>query len=404
MKQRFSIDVEFIILLLFAILPVVDSINGIFITAGLPSIGTVYKMLVMGVLFLLVVRSGKISPALWATAIGAVAYIVISVSINVFVLDGSLITMDFPIKLAFNALQMVLLLNCYQTGYITGRTLDRIFYISTWLMSALILIPYVLGLGNTIYSGGIGYKGFFFSNNELSVALLILFYYSLYRTTMKLSVLNVIQLGSIAVCVLLLNTKSGMIACALGVVLFVIEYLRKPGARFKGVFVALIVAALLLAKDFIFSQLSDFIGRQLYLHRLYGGSFLDTLVSGRTFLLEKAWETFSADEHFLLRFIIGNGFCSTSLVEMDFIDLFFYLGTLGVAAVAVALVIVFCKSVKNFKKDGTWVRPFGYLLIIGFAFLAGHTLFMATSGCYFVLYLCFCLTYKPEEERIANGH
>jgi hypothetical protein len=403
MKQRFSMTIENIIILLFAILPVVDSVNGILLSRGLPSIGTVYKMGVLALLLLFCIRSGKAQPALLACGLCAVGYIAVSVAVNMFVLGSDLITKDFPIKLAFNALQLVLLLNCHRAGYLTGKGINKIFHISTWLMIVMILVPYGLGLGNTIYSGGIGYKGFFYSNNELSVVLLILFYYSLYRTTMRLSLSNIIQLGGIAVCVLLLNTKSGMIACALGVVLFIVEYLRKPNARFKGLLVVLIVAALLLAKDFILSQVKGFIDRQTYLHTLYGGSFLDTLVSGRTFLLEDAWENFASGEGFLLRFILGNGFCSTTLVEMDFIDLFFYLGVFGVTAVAVVLTVIFCKSAKNFKKDGTWMRPFGYLLMIGFAFLAGHTLFMATSGCYFVLMLCFDLTYYPEEEVLSLG-
>lgn len=403
MKQRFHMEIESVIVLLFSALPVVDSVNGILITAELPSIGSAYKLLLLGLLALFVLRSRSLPPGLWVTAICAVTYILFSVAVNVFVLDGVLPSLDFPVKLSFNVLQLVLLLSCHRAGYLTGRGVDRILNLSTWLMCALLLIPYALGLGNAIYKGGIGYKGFFFSNNELSVALLILFYYSLYRATVTLSVPNVIQLGGIAVCVLLLNTKSGMIACALGVVLFIAEYLRKPGARFKGLLVAAVACALFVAKDFIASQISSFLTRQQYLHRLYGGSILETLVSGRTRLLDSAWAEFSGSPYLLLRVIIGNGFCSEALVEMDFVDMFFYLGILGTVAAAVGIGVVFVKSLPNFRADGTWMRPFGFLLVVGFAFLAGHTLFMATSGCYFVLFLCYCLIYHPQKEALDNG-
>lgn len=402
MKQRFSVNVETVILLLFAALPVVDSVNGILITAELPSIGQVYKVLLLGVLALFVLRSRKLSPGLWVAAACVVGYILLSVAVNVFVLGQTLPSLDFPVKLSFNVLQLVLLLSCHRAGYITGRTVDRILNISTWLMCALLLIPYALGLGNAIYKGGIGYKGFFFSNNELSVALLILFYYSLYRTTVTLSVLNVIQLGGIAVCVLLLNTKSGMIACALGVVLFIFEYLRKPGARFKWLLVAAVAAALFVAKDFIASQVSSFLTRQQYLHRLYGGSMLETLVSGRTRLLDSALAEFTGSPWLPLRVFIGNGFCSAALVEMDFVDLFFYLGIFGALGAALFVAVIFIHSLPNFRKDGTWVRPLGFLLVVGFSFVAGHTLFMATSGCYFVLFLCYCLIYHPQKEVPAH--
>ena len=400
MKRQWNLDIETIILLLFAALPVVDSINGILIDLELPSIGPVYKILLLGVLAIFVLRSGQLTPGVWVTAICAVGYILLSVSVNLFLLGGELPNMDFPVKLSFNVLQLVLLLSCHRAGYLTGRTLDRIFHISTWLMCGLILIPYVLGLGNTIYKGDIGYKGFFFSNNELSVVLLILFYYSLYRTTVSLTIPNAIQLGGIAVCVLLLNTKSGMIACALGVVLFVVEYLRKPGARFKVLVVAAVAVALFVAKDFILSQVESFLVRQRYLHRIYGGSMVETLLSGRIGLLEDAWVGFVSHPQRTLQLLIGNGFCAETLVEMDFVDLFFYLGIVGALAAGLGILVIFVKSQKNFRTDGTWMRPFGFLLVVGFSFLAGHTLFMATSGCYFVLMLCYDLLYeKPDPLR-----
>ena len=45
------LTIEQIIVILFAILPVVDSLNGILISKGLPSIGTLYKLFTVAVLF-----------------------------------------------------------------------------------------------------------------------------------------------------------------------------------------------------------------------------------------------------------------------------------------------------------------------------------------------------------------
>ena len=263
----------------------------------------------------------------------------------------------------------------------------------------MILVPYALDMGYTIYSGGIGYKGFFYSNNELSVALIVLFYFSLYQLARRISILNLIQLGAIMICVLLLNTKSGMAACLAGGALFAVEYLCRKEAKFKSLLILAMLLALYVAKDFIIEQISGFMTRQTYLHGLYGGSLLDTILSGRTFKLESAWEEMTAGSGFVFRFLFGNGFCSETLVEMDFIDIFFYLGFFGVAGISIFLVYVFAASVKNFRKDRTLVRPFGFLMVVGFAFLAGHIFFMATAGCYFVLMCCLALMYCPNENR-----
>jgi hypothetical protein len=196
--------------------------------------------------------------------------------------------------------------------------------------------------------------------------------------------------------VLLLNTKSGMAACLVGVALFVLEYLLRKGAKYKGLILLGVALGLFVAKDFIMEQFLSFMERQTYLHNLYGGSLFDTIVSGRTFKLEEAWEAFSSGSGVPIRMLFGNGFCSDTLVEMDFIDVFFYLGGVGVAGLIAFVVGIFIKSFKNFKKDRTTVRLFGYILIVGYAFLAGHIVFMATAGCYFVLLCCLNMLYVPE--------
>lgn len=398
-----QLTIERVIILLFCILPVVDSINGILITRGLPSIGTVYKLFTLGVLFVFTFRKGGMHSPVILSCLGIILYMTASIFINIYAFSGTLINTDFPVKLMFNVLTLALLVNCYQVGYIDGKGIYTILNINTWLMIVMILVPYVLGLGNTIYSGGIGYKAFFYSNNELSVALIVLFYFSLYQLARRISILNLVQLGAIMICVLLLNTKSGMAACLAGGGLFVAEYLLRKDTKFKIPLIAAILAALYVAKDFIMEQVASFMTRQTYLHGLYGGSLLDTILSGRTFFLEDAWESLSTGPAFIFRFLFGNGFCSEFLVEMDFIDIFFYLGFFGVAGLTGFLIYLFVASIKNFKKDGTLVRPFGFLMVIGFAFLAGHIFFMATSGCYFVLLCCLNLLYYPEKRSIENG-
>lgn len=399
-----ELTIERIVIFLFSILPVIDSVNGILIAQGLPSIGIVYKIFVLGVLLLLITRSGRISSAVVLGCFLTVIYVGVSIAVNVYGLSGTLLTIDFPVKLIFNILTFGFLYSLWADGMISGKEIDTILRVNTYMMAAVILIPYVLGLGNTIYAGGIGYKGFFYSNNELSVALLILFYYSLYSVACKLRILNVLQLLCITACVLLLNTKSGMIACLVGIALYVLEYLLRKDAKYKLPIILMIAAVLFIARDFIFEQVRSFMERQTYLHGLYGGSLLDTLVSGRTFLLENAWNSMVTNDGMLLQLLIGNGFCASVLVEMDFLDLFFYLGIIGVSAFVLFLCFVFYKSLPHFRADCTRMRPFGFLMIMGYAFLAGHTLFMATSGCYFVLFLCFCLMYRPDGKESTHGY
>lgn len=394
--------IEQIIVFLFAILPIVDSLNGILITKGLPSIGIVYKMFVLGLLFVFTLRKGSIPKSVILCSLLSILYILFCIGANVLILSGKLISTDYPIKLIFNILTFAMLINCIHAGYINGDSLYRILNINTWFIIIMILIPYVLGLGNTIYSSGLGYKAFFYSNNELSASLLVLFYFALFRLRKKLGIAEICQLLGVALCVLLLNTKSGIIACLVGGALFILEYMLHKESKCRGLVLLAICAGLYIAKDFIWEQVAGFLSRQDYLSRLYDGSFIDILLSGRTVFMKDAWHDMAQGSAFWFRFLFGNGFCSKHLVEMDFIDIFFYLGAFGVLLLTIFLCAVFIKSHKNFKTDGTLMRPCGFWMIVGFAFLAGHVFFMATAGCYFILVCCFNLTYSTQNCNIIQ--
>ena len=391
-----QLTIEQIIILLFSILPVVDSLNGILISVGVSGLGTIYKLVTLGILFLFALRNGTLTKGTFLYTLLAVIYLLFSIFSNMYILSGKLINADYPIKLLFNILTFSMLITCWNAGYISGESIYRILNINTWLMIFAVLVPYALNMGSTIYASGVGYKAFFYSNNELSASLIVLFYFSLYRITQKITLPRIGQLLGIAICVLLLNTKSGIIACFAGCGLYIVEYMFRKEARFKGLVFIAVCFGLYVAKDFIIAQVQNFMSRQTFLYELYGGSMLDTLLSGRTFFLKEAWNYLVNGPSHSFRLLFGNGFCSTHLVEMDFIDIFFYLGAIGVAMVTLFIFVILFRSRKNFKADHSIMRPFGYLMVVGFAFLAGHVIFMATAGCYFILICCFNLFYSQE--------
>ena len=232
MEKRIDLTIENTVILLFSVLPVVDSLNGLLIQWNLPSIGTAYKMGVLGILCWYVIRNRYFQRPVLIAVAAAAGYLCFSVGINLL-LSGKLHTPSHPIKLGFNILTFGALVSLWQGKAISGRSIYRILSNNAWLMIVMILVPYVLGLGNTIYHGGIGYKAFFYSNNELSVALLILFFFCLYRIARKMNLWNLVQFGGITVCMLLLSTKSAIAACILGVGAFCLEYLLRKDAKYR---------------------------------------------------------------------------------------------------------------------------------------------------------------------------
>lgn len=395
-----SISYESIIIFLFSILPIVDSINGFLVHEQKSSIGTLYKLMIICILFIMAVANGKLASKNLGILLCTAGYIGMSVFINNIISNNEIITTDFPVKLLFNILMFFLLMQNYNDGHINGKTIYNIFNNNVYVISACIIIPYILGMGYSVYSGNIGYKGFYYSQNELNAVLIILFFFCIYKLNNHLNLTAVFQTLCIGVCILLMSTKSSIIACALGVFIYIYEYIRKENGKRKVIMIGIFIIGVAVCSGFAIQQIESMFSRQNSLFSMYGGSILATLTSGRTYLLTLAWKELVSSDFFLVNLLLGNGFHSMNLIEMDMPDVFFYLGVLGVVSLIVFFVYILKKSKANFKADNSIIRKMAFLLMIGFSTITGHVLFMATSGCYFVLLCCFNLLYKVEEDSI----
>gem|GEM_PF-3196398 len=390
-----KVKIESIIVFLFSILPIVDSLNGFLVKNNSFSLGTMYKFFLVLFLFIIILRENKIRSYYLKILFLAVGYILFTVSINGMLSSETMINHDFWIKLIFNILLLFLLMECSERRYITGNTIYCIFDFNVNLMILTIIVPYILGIGNTIYAGKIGYKAFYYSQNELAVTLIILFYFCLYKMIYKVNIRNIFQLGGIGISMILLNTKSALVACILGVFIFVFEYLYRKGTRYKIFMFLGVIIAVISSYRFVLSQIQELMVRQNYLYRSYENALVSTLTSGRITYLKSAWD-YLLDDKMSIRLIIGNGFYSKHLIEMDFLDVFFYLGLIGLAGLLFLMWYIFKKSYDNFRTDYTVIRMFSYFLVVAYAFFVGHVFFVATSGCYFVLLCCFDMLYGPN--------
>ncbi len=148
-----KVKIESIIVFLFSILPIVDSLNGFLVKNNSFSLGTMYKFFLVLFLFIIILRENKIRSYYLKILFLAVGYILFTVSINGMLSSETMINHDFWIKLIFNILLLFLLMECSERRYITGNTIYCIFDFNVNLMILTIIVPYILGIGNTIYAG-----------------------------------------------------------------------------------------------------------------------------------------------------------------------------------------------------------------------------------------------------------
>ena len=389
---------EQLIIVMFSILPLIDMLNGLI--SGIP-IGTLYKLLLCVVLFFRLKKNGiKIGKKTLGILIISIVYIFFSIFYNMIILSERIGNVDYPIKLLFNITLFSFMYECCKKNKIKCQSLFIMIDYSTWVMILCYLVPYALGLGNRIYAGDIGYKGFFIAQNELNVIIVIMTFFTSYKLSINFRVIDFVKLCLIILCGVLLNTKTTLVACLIAVFMWLFDILKNKGLKVKVGSVILGGIGFWILKDRVISAISNSVSRfQILQTKHYEGSILTGILSGRNYYLENAWSDLQTN-HTFIRSMMGNGFCSDVLIEMDLFDVFFYLGLIGAVFVLFFLIWQFIRIYVNCKKDQTKIRVVSYLVIVGLSFVAGHVLFMAMSGCYFILYCCF-LAFYNDDRKIA---
>lgn len=379
------------VIMLFCVLPIIDTLNGIY--PEIP-IGKIYKMSLGIVVFTyLCVKKRKLNKKKSLVVLGTFIYVFFSIAINAL-LGGNILNIEYPIKLLFNVLLFVSLVQCTEYKLVCGEDFYCILEYGAWFFVCCYIIPYFLGVGNKVYAGDIGYKAFFIAQNELGLVIVVFCFFTAYQLINRSTIINVLKLASLLICGLLLNTKTAIIASIIAVIMWFVPIIINGRKEYKILtFIVIIVGVIVLKETMINSFKLVYDRFSMLTTKYYNGSIITGILSGRNNTVVAAWNDL-VKNHFFVRFLIGNGFCSKLLVEMDLIDIFFFLGIIGVAFTSAWLYRIYAIIKCNSKYDKSRIKKVSYLVILVLLFFAGHVLFMAMSGCYFIVYLCFLIYYK----------
>lgn len=369
-----------IVIALLAIMPIVDSLNGITQGAGIQiSIGLAYRVVSICVLFIIVGKS--IQGGLFRDCL--LVMILLSVLSCMHILLGSDIGRELYYLFTWLTFPLFLLvvIEAKQARKICSRDIAALLDFYLWVVPLLLLVPWTLGLGNATYHTGEGYKGFFISTNGVSYYLGILVIYGTWLTVSKFDIKRLVQLGlTIAACLLVGSMScifSVVIALVISIVLLIKDNPRKALVRLMAVIVAAGIVWLLAQN--LSSELSMIFQRKLFFYASNGGSFIDFLSSGRTQLFAENWsEAFG--ERPIQTLIIGYGSMAREC-ELDYFDFFLSYGLVGVVG---ATVIVYYLLHAD---GGQRAAEYQFLVIYSLAYagVVGHVFTNAMSSMLFAV-------------------
>ncbi|MBC2370365.1 hypothetical protein HBP99_17330 [Listeria booriae] len=393
----------FLFVILFAIFPMVDVLNGYILSAGSDSnlsIGVLYRLVCVTFLVASITMYGiKKSKFTLLVSCFVLLFLMCLIVQAIFYQNAiSTIFADFSVIIKL-FLWLLIPYYVYQRKAVFSQNLlEKLLLIISILFTLGLLGPYLLGMGNQTYdTSDAGFKGFFFASNDATLAFIVCMTYTgwfLFRdfTKRKISAnlgLITLLLGN-AFSLFLLGMKTGLLFAAAWLVFLITKHVFGRGKnRFLsrlgigiGFFIGLI-SILLVGMQFILTTLSGLFIRITYFYNLYNGDLIRLLTSSRSVYLLEGWQTYIHAPAPLFTIIFGQGFeyrllqfGRLGLVEMDFFDSLYGWGILGVLLIT-SVCLYFL--VLSLQKGRFSIYSFTFLILLIYGFFAGHVMFSALS-------------------------
>ncbi|MBC1779079.1 hypothetical protein HCB35_09240 [Listeria booriae] len=393
-----------IFMLLFAIFPVVDALNGFVLSAGINlPVGIAYRLVCVAFLVVQIAKKGFRKNVYTILSVALIFFGIISLFIQTIVLqnDASAMFYDVTNMIKFSLWILIPYYVYQRADQWKESSYEKIFLAISIFFTLGLLIPYALGIGNQTYEASdAGYKAFFFANNDTTIGFIAAATFTgwyLFKQTKQTKIwtrvlLALLYLGNL-LGLLLLGTKTGIVyGVALTVVLLIrfFFFQNRVGAVAKwgiGLTVATVLTVIVIqGRTFILETVSGLLQRLTYFYNLYNGDLVRFITSSRSAFLDSAFQSFTEGGNLMTQ-LFGVGFNQRvatwglgDLVEMDFFDVFFSLGILGFLA-TIGLLLFFL--IISFKKRNIYGML--CIILVCYGAFAGHVLFSALSSTLFGL-------------------
>lgn len=410
------LDANFVLIALFSAMPLFDSLNGFLLKSGFSStftVGDLYRLGVIAVMLTYCLRMIKKEYVL--ALVTAAAYGLIAILLHAVVVRPSEASipseLNMFVQLLLCPLIVFSLLMAVDSGIIETRSIDRILDNLQVIAPLTILVPYIMGLGYSTYSAAegdlVGYKAFYYATNGISFMLIALFGRAVYRFLSTRSLRGFVLVAINGSALALIGTKATL---AMFVIAFLIAIYCIYGDRFLkmlGAFLLLgVVAAIvwIVAEDKIISFLSPILNRWEYFSTsVYRGGIISALTSGRIDQIAAHWGMLESFGNLGISLLVGMGDTSSAIriCEMDFFDVFFQFGLIGLLLLFLFLGFILKRAFMAGGNRGFEVCMLVFFLI--YAFVVGHVFNNALSSMVFALFALIAVTRNNAADRLNLG-
>jgi len=414
---------EQLLFILLIIQPIIDLMTSLMTHYNdtSTSIGALVRTMMMAILFIYIVQyiRTKKRNIMWLF-ICSFASIVLMLTTNVILKDPFSLyaELNFALKTSYYLVMIFTVIIL-----IDKQLLNQAFiFKATNIITAIIGISYWLavitntGINSYTY-GEKGYSGWFYSANELSVIVIILFGLSIVQLSFKKGPSSWVSFILMLSMLPMVGTKTAFYGGMLilftftGYLLltFNIRLLRdKSQLVFLG-----IVSLFLFITPFspIFSNTEQLDMRIKQENKpnvdhtaVQQSTFMTKLLSSRDIYLQTTKEDFIHAEGLRKAFGLGyagNYMSDPKIIEMDFFDMFFSYGVIGTLFLLLPLVYLCVKMLTFPIHIEKALLLFTLCLCFGIAFLAGHVIFAPSVMTYLAI-LFLAMGFKNDNQHVGE--
>ncbi|MGG7058126.1 O-antigen ligase family protein [Clostridium tertium] len=393
--MKFKIKIENIFFNMFLILPIIDSINGFINNGGNEnglSLGIIYRFTVF-LICLFILYKFSILKSSFGIFIGIILFIFIPQLFHTYEL----------VKLLILLFKLILPIVCIETyksisskEILSENFVEKLFDYWSIIFPSTILLPYFMGIGfNTYGSGAVGYKGFYYAQNDVGFILSILYIYSVSKFVNKITFRRIVSVILIMICSLLLGLKSNYMIIIVITAYYLVKKNRNKGSYKNKLIMILAVVIGIIGIYCVYNeQIKMIYERWIYFSSMR--SFTSFMTSARS---DRILPTlfYIRENHSMLYFIFGTGLSYTNanlsqFIEMDFFDIYFQLGYIGLMFILFYYFSVYFRHRK--KESNKSFYNIAFLVTMVISFLAGHVLQSALSGMFLSMICCGLITNK----------
>lgn len=407
-----------VILIVFLLMPIVESLNGYYHGNGLSNI---YRFILLLLIIVYFIRYGqRISGyVLNFMFITCTLLVILGIQFIWFHKNEGIFLADIKsiLRILLAPLYFVFFYEGLRSRDISYEDLRQLLIGYSLLYSLLVIIPYLQGSGFVSYDfdgnglmskstdvNGIGCKGYFIELNSL-IAILSACAFFIKNMILKFLVnkqTNYLIIVTITYILLLASlfitaTKLGIFLALLCAAILIIQILRCKIATKQKLIIVLVISTFLILLSFLLKNLfTEVFSRLSYFYGKSDGNILNVITSNRFSYLSESLMQIDESGHSLFIHFFGAGYYSSfalngfnrNIVEMDWFDLYFSYGIIGFMTY-----VYFFKDIVFslfFSKHNE--MKIMLLIFFVYSFLGGHILVNSMTA----TFLAICLSYSSE--------